>query len=492
MKPFRLAAAAASVALLVLPVALMGPARADGPAAVGPDGVISGQAESYAMRVEYDLPLPAGSGTIAHVSGEARRSKAGENAKGIAAAPTEMDAVVGGKYIDPQGTGHPVRSLPQTECFYPGSLVDTHFFFPTDTQGETAGLPRTGYATAQCGAGPSAELHSSSVSVGGPGTASEALGPVLTAGQVGGDALAHTVKDTLDASSASRASNVSIGGGAVKIGSVVASGHSATNGKAGGATSRAAIALNDIDAGGVTFSVASAITDGKETVDLTVAGQTVPVDSSAAQSTLAAANAAIKALGCSLTLVGSPAEFPQGFLFSRPQPELGVKPDGTLGASYRGGLLVVCDMPRSVTDNLDNFSPERAQVLVGFAYTSASAHAEVGGFGLGDLADSTPGAGSGVLGSTFSAAPATGSGTGTLPSLSATPPSATAPAATAAPTTRRAAPAAAILPYRMGAGAKWFFGLLGVLVWAFLTHLGARRFLAATAACPGDPDGDAS
>ncbi|MBV8691987.1 MAG: hypothetical protein JOY57_10040, partial [Actinobacteria bacterium] len=102
MKPFRLAAAAASVALLVLPVALMGPARADGPAAVGPDGVISGQAESYAMRVEYDLPLPAGSGTIAHVSGEARRSKAGENAKGIAAAPTEMDAVVGGKYIDPQ------------------------------------------------------------------------------------------------------------------------------------------------------------------------------------------------------------------------------------------------------------------------------------------------------------------------------------------------------------------------------------------------------
>lgn len=491
MRPARLAALVAGVGLTVVPVVAMVPARAAvsaapaADAAAGPDGVISGQAESYAMRVEYDLPLPAGSGTVAHVSGEARRSKAGENAKGLAAAPTEMDAVVGGKYIDPQGTGHPVRSLPQTECFYPGSLLDTHFFFPTDTQGETAGLPRTGYATARCGAGPEAELHSSSINVGAPGTASEALGPVLTAGQVGGDALAHPVKDTLDATSASRASNVSIAGGAVKVGSVVASGHSATTGKPGGATSRAAISLHDIDAGGVTFSIASAITDGKETVDLTVAGQTVPVDSSVAQATLSAANAAIKPSGCSLTLVGSPAEFPQGFLFSRPQPELGVKPDGTLGASYRGGLLVVCDMPRGVTDNLDNFSPERAQVLLGFVFTSASAHAEVGGFGLGDLVDSTPGAGSGVLGTTLSAAPTAGTGTSALPSLSATPPSNPAPA-TAAPAIRRAKPAAAIVPYRMGTGAKWLVGLLGVVVWALLTHLGARRFFAATAACPGD------
>jgi hypothetical protein len=486
MRPARLAALAASAALLVLPLAAMAPAHA---ADVGPDGVISGQAESYAMRVEYDLPLPAGSGTVAHVSGEARRSKAGENAKGIAAAPTEMDAVVGGKYIDPQGTGHPVRKAPQTECFYPGSLLDTHFFFPTDTQAETAGLPRTGYATARCGAGPEAELHSSSVNVGAPGTASEALGPVLTAGQVGGDALAHTVKNTLDASSASRASNVSIAGGAVTIGSVVASGHSATTGQPGGASSRAAIELDDIDAGGVTFSVASAITNDKETVDLTVAGQTVPVDSSTAQATLAAANAAIKGLGCSLTLVGSPAEFPQGFLFSRPQPDLGVKPDGTLGASYRGGLLVVCDMPRSVTDNLDNFSPERAQILVGFAFTSASAHAEVGGFGLGDLADATPGAGSGVLGTTLSAAPSTG-GTSALPSLAA-PPDSTAPAPAVVAPARRAAPAAAILPYRMGTAARWLIGLLGVLVWALLGHLGARRFFAATAACPGDTEGSA-
>jgi len=56
MRPARLAALAASAALLVLPLAAMAPAHA---ADVGPDGVISGQAESYAMRVEYDLPLPA-------------------------------------------------------------------------------------------------------------------------------------------------------------------------------------------------------------------------------------------------------------------------------------------------------------------------------------------------------------------------------------------------------------------------------------------------
>ena len=487
MRPVRLAAVGAALAAAVVPLALaMTPARATTDA--GPDGVISGQAESYAMRVEYDLPLPAGSGTVAHVSGEVRRSRAGENAKGIAAAPTEMDAVVGGKYVDPHGTGHPERAAPQTECFYPGSLVDTHFFFPTDTQGETAGLPKTGYATARCAAGPEAELHSSTVSVGGPGTSSEALAPVLTAGHVGGDALARPVKDTLDASSASRADNISIAGGVVKIGAVVASGHSATTGQPGGATTRAAISVSDIDAGGVTFGVASAIADGKETVDFTVAGQTVPADSSAAQSALAAANAAIKAQGCSLTLVGSPENFPQGFLFSRPQPEIGVKPDGTLAASYRGGLLIVCDMPRSVTDNLDNFSPERFQVLVGFAFTSASAHGEVGGFGLGDLTTPTPGAGSGVLGSTTLAPAPVSTGGQDVPSLSAAPPPA---APSAAPSVRRAAPAAAIVPYRMGTAARWAVGILGLLVWAFLTHLGARRFFGATTGCPGNTEGTA-
>jgi hypothetical protein len=281
---------------------------------------------------------------------------------------------------------------------------------------------------------------------------------------------------------------VAIAGGVIKIGSVVASGHSATTGQPGGGASRAAVSINDIDAGGVTFSVASAITDGKETVDLTVAGQTVPLDSSAAQAALAAANAAIKGQGCSFTLVGSPETFPQGFLFSRPQPDLGVKPDGTLAASYRGGLLIVCDMPESVTKNLDNFSPERVQILVGFAFTSASAHAEVGGFGLGDLATPTPGGGSGVLGTNLAAAPVA-SGTATaLPSLSPAP-SATPPAS--APAVRRAAPAAAILPYRMGTASRWAIGILGLLVWAFLTHLGARRFFTATAGCADDAERNA-
>jgi hypothetical protein len=325
------------------------------------------------------------------------------------------------------------------------------------------------------------------VSVGGAGTAGEALGPALTAGQVGGDALARTVKDTLDASSASRAEDVSIAGGVVKIGSVVASGHSATTGQAGGGTTRAAVSVSDIDAGGVTFGLASAISDGKETVDVTVGGQTVPADSSAAQAALAAANTAIKGQGCSLTLVGSPENFPQGFLFSRPQPELGVKPDGTLAASYRGGLLIVCDMPRAVTDNLDNFSPERFQVLVGFAFTSASAHGAVSGFGLADLTTPTPGAGSGVLGATLAPAPDL-SGTQGLPSLAAAPGPAAA-ASTATPAPRRAAPAAAIAAFRMDTTARWAVGILGLLVWAFLTHLGARRFFGATNACPGDVEG---
>ncbi|HZQ27851.1 MAG TPA: hypothetical protein VFA94_09140, partial [Acidimicrobiales bacterium] len=181
-KRARLRVAAASVmAAMAIPAALAtGPARAQ----EGPAGVTDAQVESYAMRVEYDIPLPAGSGSVAHVVGDARRSPGGENAKGVAASPSELDAVVGGKYIDPQGTGHPVRRLPQSECFYPGSLVDTHFSFPTDTQGETAAGPPVGYAVARCGAGPQVELHGKAQSSDAPGGPLAVAAPGVTAGSV--------------------------------------------------------------------------------------------------------------------------------------------------------------------------------------------------------------------------------------------------------------------------------------------------------------------
>ena len=206
----RLAWLAAGMTALALPAAAgVGRASAVGEE-VGPPGVISAQLDSFAMRVEYDIPLPVGTGMVAHVDGEARRSQAGENAKGIAGAPTEMDAVVGKEYADPQGTGHPVRSLPQSECFYPGSLLDTHFSFPTQTQGETQGSPPTGYTTSRCSAGPEVELHAHAAGSDATGGPASGLAPVMTTDAVSSDGLARPVRDTLDSVTEAHASGVSI------------------------------------------------------------------------------------------------------------------------------------------------------------------------------------------------------------------------------------------------------------------------------------------
>src|SRR6202008_2228148 len=101
----------------------------------------------------------------------------------------------------------------------------------------------------------------------------------------------------------------------------------------------------------------------------------------------------------------SPNRYPQGFLFGRPEPRVGTDPDGTFAASFRAGLFVLCDLPAAVTDNAkvgnQVFSPQRAQLVLGFVYTSTSATAEPGGFGLGDLA--LPSVGPVVAGETVAA-----------------------------------------------------------------------------------------
>ena len=110
----------------------------------GLDGIVTAEAESYALRVEYDIPLPIGAGTIPHTVGEIRRTSAGENAKGVAASPTQFDAVVAGTYVNPNSMIKDPKNynrLPQAECFYPGALVDTKFAFPTDTRDQTKALP---------------------------------------------------------------------------------------------------------------------------------------------------------------------------------------------------------------------------------------------------------------------------------------------------------------------------------------------------------------
>ena len=488
--------------LVVMPFATgAGRARADSgadagsaPVAAGPRGVLSANAQSFAMRIEYDIPLPAGSGNVANVNGEIQRSQAGESAKGLAASPSELGAVVGGTFADPQKTGHPVNGQPQTECFYPGNLVDTHFDFPTDTRGETSGAPPVSYSTARCAAGPEVELHAVSQSIGLPGTPTEVLGTAVSSGAVASDALARPDKDTLSATTQSRASGISVLGGVLKIGSVLASGDSSTTGKPGGGKSTASIAVSDINAGGVDFSLASASHEGKESFDITAAGQTVPIDSSAGKSVIDAANAAIGPNGCTITPLTSPPTYPQGFLFAQQPPEVGVKPDGTLAASYRGGLLVTCDMPKSVSDPT-TFSPQRVQMLLGFAYTSTIATGEPLGFAFGDIAGG-------------SSSPITASiGSGPLSSLPTTKPMTETLAPPASPVTNNEVaaspaqpPASTALPQAptrlkpagvwrsMDNADRWLLGLIGLIAWGLLTHAGARRFLLATVPCSDGPE----
>ncbi|HZQ28513.1 MAG TPA: hypothetical protein VFA94_12510, partial [Acidimicrobiales bacterium] len=257
---------------------------------------------------------------------------------------------------------------------------------------------------------------------------------------------------------------------------------------------RADIAVSDINAGGVRFSLSSASVNGDERVEVTAAGQTVPVGSAAGKALIDAANAAIKPQGCSMTPLTTPDSYPQGFLFSRPDPEVGVRPDGTLAASYRGGLLVVCDMPRSLTDNFGGFSPQRAQMLFGFAYTStaATSASDTGGFNLGDLggdglvlggsgpALSTPSSGElGLTTSTPFSTPAPAASGGEAPAAVASPPTTVAPSIPHR--------LAAIHFPRMDGRMRWLLGLIGLAGWALLTHMGARRFLLATTDCATVP-----
>ena len=438
------------------------------------DGLLSAEAESYALRVEYDIPLPVSPGTIPHVVGEVRRSQAGENAKGISGAPTHFDAVVGGTYYDPDKENKGEENLPpQTECFYPGALLDTKFAFPSDTKpdGSTKALPATSYASARCGAGPEVELHAVGQGVGTPGTATEALGPAVSVGTTAADALVKPVKGLLQATTTARAEAISIGGGAVTIAGVEATGASQVSGKAGDQVTDARIKLTDVVAGGSRFSI--------EGGQLVIGEQAMALDSSGARQAIEGVNTGLAAFGCRLDLVTNPARYPQGFLFSRPEPRTGVDEAGKFAGSMAGGLVVLCDLPEETSAGTE-FKPQRLQVVVGFAYTSASTEDEAGGFGIGDLG--------GVFSDTALPPPSpVVAGVNVTAPLDTTPASAAlAPAPVATPDASPAAPppeapettevAQPILAdFDMDPATRWAIGIVSLVVWAALTHAGAAR-----------------
>jgi hypothetical protein len=54
-----------------------------------------------------------------------------------------------------------------------------------------------------------------------------------------------------------------------------------------------------------------------------------------------------------------------------------------------GGMLVLCDIPKSASDPT-TFSPQRAQILLGFEYSMARAANAPGGFTFGGLLSGVP------------------------------------------------------------------------------------------------------
>ncbi len=444
-RSLALAAAASLLGLAMVPL------LTSAGAAAGLDGLVTGEAESYALRIEYDAPLPLGPGTIPHTVGEVRRSQAGENSKGLAAAPTHFAAVVGGTYADPDKSRKGDERLPpQVECFYPGDLVNTAFAFPTNTQAETAPLPPTSRASARCVAGPEVELHAS---------AAIAEIAAVTARDVASDTLIRPAAGVARATTAAHASSVSIANGAVTIGAIQVDGVSTVTGKTGGAASHTRVSLTDVVAGGVTFSLAD---------DRLLAGPlNLPIGGPLAQSVIDQANAGLAASRCRVDVITQPAHYPQGFLFSRPNPRVGVAGDGSFAGSLRAGLLIVCDLPESVTGNTD-LNPQRVQVVAGFAYSAVSAVDEPGGFNLGNLI-AAPGLPS------LSLAPG-------LNSDSALGPLAPTTELTAGPSTPPPRPAGTVSTARpvrlaasLGSALRWSLGLVCLVVWALLTHFGITR-----------------
>jgi hypothetical protein len=469
MRGRRRAVRLAIAGFAVLAVLSPGGARADDDPPV-PGALLSATAEAYAYRVEYDLPVPAGTGTVGHVVATAQRSSSVETSHGLAAAPSELGPVVGGRYADPQSTGHPINKLPQVECHHPSDTPTNVFRFPTDTNDDSAGVPATSFAYASCTAGPAVDVRAHA----GDPSEPTADVPDDNAAIIASAASVHPDHDVLTAKADSSASGLVFGGGVVRIGAVSATGESHTAGTPGSGASAADVYINDIDVLGVRFSLAFTGSD----VTVTAGGASVPLGDAAGQAVIAAANTAVKALGCTLTVGKDPAAYPQGFLFSRPQPDLGVRDDGSLAASYRGGLLLVCDIPDNPVAQATQFSPERFQALIGFVYTSVSAGADVGGFGLADLGGSG-GAAPTLDGLALPDTSLGGSSLGTTDLGNALTPGASAGGA--------AAPAAGSDDGINGVlttfleplppAARWGLALAALLVWGWLTHLGVTRLL---------------
>lgn len=439
---------------------------------------LAAEGDAFVARLEYDIPLPVSTGSIARVIGRAG-PPSGSNSYGLAASPSHLDPVVGGYWANPVSDEDPTKPgdqhagpvpipdenhLPQVECFYPGNSVNVRFNSPTDARDDLKSAPTVGYATAQCDGAPEAEVHSRVAEFGGAHTVTQQAAALITTGPAGADGLYRPLHGVLEGKTKAWAHDVSLLGGAIHIDSVAVDGASAVSGLPGAQRTLARVTLHNVDVGGTTFSL--------EGDRLMIGGQPQALDSLPARQMLDAADAALASTGCQLKVVGPTQRYPQGYVLSRKPPPIGLKKDGSLASSMAAGLLVLCDIPQTLSEPT-GFNPQRLQILVGFVYTSAIATDKVGGFGLGDLVGLAPVAPSVPSQPPASAAIPEIDGAVTAPPVEATPAANVSAPPAETPAVRR--PIRAAFVAVAGVFGKWPIWLAALAVWLVVTRRGLRR-----------------
>src|SRR5206468_4215251 len=75
---------------------------------------LAAEGDAFVARVEYDIPLPAGIGSVARVAGRVG-PPSGENSYGLAASPSHLDAVVGLLWANPISDEDPLKPGDQSK-----------------------------------------------------------------------------------------------------------------------------------------------------------------------------------------------------------------------------------------------------------------------------------------------------------------------------------------------------------------------------------------
>jgi len=340
--------------------------------------VFTGDVQAVAVRIEADEPLPVGTGDIPSLAGQVN---AQENFANATSAVDLLGAVIGPKVADPTGDGHQYTQLPQATCVYPSEPNTDAQSYPFDGTDQ-----QTAQSEATCSAGPQATAQAYATQIGGNAgvtnpneletlglsavplgvngavTGHELLGPDTTLGaaKVAADAEVHNFSIT----------------GLFTVAGVEASGWSQASGRPGGAATNAQVDISDLSIAGTSISI------GPNGIQLGT-GPTVPV--SQAGPLVDEFNQSASSVGCNLTVLSNPADYPQGTLFARPPLPNRVKADGSDAGSTAAGAALRCVVP----DNLNptTVKPLILQVLLGFVGTEANASSEPlqYGIGTGDL-----------------------------------------------------------------------------------------------------------